>query len=72
MTVPLPRNKVLVQVRIQARERDRWLRAATLEHLRLGEMLRLAVRNDIREVETLRLLTRESSPSRPSSVGVSG
>lgn len=69
---PMPKNKVLVQVRIQARERDRWLRAATLEHLRLGEMLRLAVRNHIREMETLRVLAREPSPSRPSPVGVSG
>jgi hypothetical protein len=64
---PMPRTKVLVQVRLQTRERDRWLRAATMEHLRLGELVRLAVRNHVKEVETLRLLARESSPSRPSS-----
>jgi hypothetical protein len=63
----LPRSRVLVQVRIQSDERVRWARVAALEHLRLGEMLRLAVRNHIREVETLRLLAREPSPSRPSS-----
>jgi len=63
---PMPRTKVLVQIRIQAAERDRWTRAATVEHLRLGEMLRLAVRNHVAEVERLRLLAREATPSRPS------
>jgi hypothetical protein len=64
---PLPRTKVLVQVRIQARERDRWLRAATVEHLRLGELVREAVRDRVRDVELRRLLdSRESVPVRPS------
>ena len=64
---PLPRSKVLVQVRIQARERDRWLRAATLENLRLGELVRFAVRSHVRDLEKMLLLARESAPTGPSS-----
>jgi len=64
----LPRNRVLVQIRIQSAERDRWLRAATLEHQRIGELVRFAVRSHVRELERLRLLAREATPSRPSSV----
>jgi hypothetical protein len=60
---PLPRHKVLVQVRIQARERDRWLRAATEEHLRLGELVREAVRAHVRDLERLHL-ARDGRPVR--------
>jgi hypothetical protein len=63
----LPRTKVLVQIRIRSAERDRWTRAATMQHLRLGEMLRLAVRTHVAEVERLALLAREATPTRPSS-----
>jgi hypothetical protein len=63
----LPRSRVLVQVRIQSAERDRWIRAATLEHQRLGELVRFAVRSHVRELERLRLLAREPTPTRPSS-----
>jgi hypothetical protein len=52
----LRRNRVLVQVRISARERARWLHAATLEDVRLGELVREAVRTHVRELERLRLL----------------
>ena len=61
----LPRSRVLVQVRIQARERDRWLRAATVEHLRLGELVREAVRAHVRELERLRLLGAEREERGP-------
>ncbi len=54
---PLPRNNVLVQVRIQARERDRWIRAASLENMRLGELVRFAVRSHVRDLERLRLFS---------------
>jgi hypothetical protein len=63
----LPRSKVLVTLRVRTAERDRWTRAATMQHLRLGEMLRLAIRNHCAEVERLGLLAREATPSRPSS-----
>jgi hypothetical protein len=63
---PMPRTKVLVQLRILVAEKNRWTRAASLEHLRLGELVRFAVRNFVKEVETRHLLAREPTPSRPS------
>jgi hypothetical protein len=64
---PLPRNKVLVQVRLTAAERDRWVKAALAEELRLGELVRAATRDRVRDVELRRLLAaRESVPVRPS------
>lgn len=64
---PLPRTKVLLQLRIQSGERDRWARAAALQNLRLGELVRLATRIYVRDAESLALLAREATPSRPSS-----
>jgi hypothetical protein len=64
---PMPRTKVLLQLRIQSGERDRWARAAALQNLRLTELVRLATRIFVRDAESLSVLARESTPRRPSS-----
>jgi hypothetical protein len=63
----MQRRHALVQVRLTARERDRWLRAAAAEELRLVELVREAVRARVRDVELRRLLSgRASCAVRPS------
>jgi hypothetical protein len=64
----MPRTKVLLQLRIHSGERDRWARAAALQNLRLGELVRLATRIYVRDAESLSLLARESTPRRPAPV----
>ena len=64
----MQRRQALVQVRLNARERDRWLRAAAAEELRLVELVREAVRARVRDVELRRLLgARDSGHARASS-----
>jgi hypothetical protein len=64
---PLPRNKVLLQLRIHSGERDRWARAAASQNLRLTELVRLATRIYVRDAESLSVLAREAASHRPSS-----
>jgi hypothetical protein len=57
----MQRRHALVQVRLTARERDKWLRAAAAEELRLVELVRSAVRDRVRDVELRRLLDSRSA-----------
>ena len=62
----MQRRHALVQVRLTARERDRWLRAAAAEELKLIELVRSAMRDRVRDVELRRLLSgRDVKPVRP-------
>jgi hypothetical protein len=64
----MQRRFALVQLRVTRAERDRWRRIAEVEQMRLTELVREGVRQHVRELERLRLLSaREPTPSRPSS-----
>jgi hypothetical protein len=54
------RRHALVQVKVTTAERDRWLRAALTNEMRLVELVREAVRHHVRELERLALLGRSA------------
>jgi hypothetical protein len=59
------RRYILVGVRVNAREHARWVRAATLEGLRLPELLRESVRLRLDELARVRELERSEPPHEP-------
>jgi hypothetical protein len=56
------RRHALVQVKVTVAERDRWLRVALANQMRLVELVREAVRHHVRELERLALLGRTAEP----------
>ena len=54
------RRHALIQVKVTTAERDRWLRAALTNEMRLVELVREAVRHHVRELERLTLLGRSA------------
>jgi hypothetical protein len=56
------RRHALVQVKLTTAERDRWLRAALANGMRLTELVREGVRGHVRELERLALLGRTAEP----------
>ena len=53
---------VLVQIRIARRERVRWAAVAAAADMRLGELIREAVRARVLELERHQYLAMRSSP----------
>jgi hypothetical protein len=56
-------RSVLVQIRIARRERARWAAVAAAADMRLGELIREAVRARVLELERHRFLAMGSRPS---------
>jgi hypothetical protein len=60
----IARRRVTVAVRVNESEYRKWLKAAVREDLRLVELVREAVRQHLRQLETLALLGRTAEPDR--------
>jgi hypothetical protein len=50
-------------VKLTTAERDRWLRAAVTNGMRLTELVKEGVRGHLRQLETLALLGRTAEPA---------
>jgi hypothetical protein len=64
MEPEIGRRRVTVAVRLGEAEHRKWLRAAVREDVRLVELIREAVRQHLRQLETLTLLGRTAEPDR--------